>query len=67
MIMMRGEQFLPRSFITMRNQRGYGTQHKLDGSSPRSCSITPKGRPGFNVHAEYTDIPKILRGYYKKA
>jgi site-specific DNA-methyltransferase (adenine-specific) len=25
-----------------------------------------KGQPGFNVAAEYTDIPKILRGYYKK-
>lgn len=25
-----------------------------------------KGNPLFNVEAEYTDIPKILRGYYKK-
>lgn len=25
-----------------------------------------KGNPKFNVEAEYTDIPKILRGYYKK-
>ncbi|MDI6788927.1 MAG: DNA methyltransferase, partial [Planctomycetota bacterium] len=25
-----------------------------------------KGNPDFNVTAEYTDIPKILRGYYKK-
>lgn len=24
-----------------------------------------KGNPVFNVEAEYTDIPKILRGYYK--
>ena len=24
-----------------------------------------KGSPTFNVKAEYTDIPKILRGYYK--
>ncbi|MDP2912679.1 MAG: DNA methyltransferase, partial [Candidatus Omnitrophota bacterium] len=24
------------------------------------------GSPQFNVRAEYTDIPKILRGYYKK-
>jgi site-specific DNA-methyltransferase (adenine-specific) len=24
------------------------------------------GNPVFNVEAEYTDIPKILRGYYKK-
>ena len=26
MVMMRDQQFSPRSFITMRNQRGYGTQ-----------------------------------------
>ncbi len=25
-----------------------------------------KGRPPFHVDAEYTDIPKILRGYYKE-
>jgi site-specific DNA-methyltransferase (adenine-specific) len=25
-----------------------------------------KGKPTFNVDAEYTDIPKILRGYYKE-
>jgi site-specific DNA-methyltransferase (adenine-specific) len=25
-----------------------------------------KGNPVFNVEAEYTDIPKILRGYYKE-
>jgi site-specific DNA-methyltransferase (adenine-specific) len=25
-----------------------------------------KGTPLFNVKAEYTDIPKILRGYYKE-
>ena len=25
-----------------------------------------KGVPVFNVEAEYTDIPKILRGYYKE-
>jgi site-specific DNA-methyltransferase (adenine-specific) len=25
-----------------------------------------KGDPVFNIEAEYTDIPKILRGYYKE-
>ena len=25
-----------------------------------------KGHPAFHVDAEYTDIPKILRGYYKE-
>ena len=24
-----------------------------------------KGKPNFNINAEYTDIPKILKGYYK--
>ncbi len=25
-----------------------------------------KGKPIFNVRAEYTDIPKKTKGYYKK-
>lgn len=65
MIMMRAEPFLPRSFITMRNQRGYGTQ--LNWMAVRQELLYyVKGKPAFNVEAEYTDIPKILRGYYKK-
>ncbi|MGD0655406.1 MAG: site-specific DNA-methyltransferase [Thermoguttaceae bacterium] len=65
MIMMRGEPFSPRSFITMRNQRGYGTQ-KNWMAVRQELLYYVKGRPIFNVEAEYTDIPKILRGYYKE-
>ncbi len=65
MIMMRGEPFSSRSFITMRNQRGYGTQ-KNWMSVRQELLYYVKGRPVFNVEAEYTDIPKILRGYYKE-
>lgn len=65
MIMMRGELFSPRSFITMRNQRGYGTQHNWMAVRQELLYYI-KGKPKFNVDAEYTDIPKILRGYYKK-
>jgi site-specific DNA-methyltransferase (adenine-specific) len=63
-IMMRGEPFSPRSFITMRNQRGYGTQ-KNWMAVRQELLYYLKGRPTFNVEAEYTDIPKTLRGYYK--
>ncbi len=65
MLMMRGEQFAPRSFITMRNQRGYGTQ-KNWMAVRQELLYYVKGRPVFNVQAEYTEIPKILRGYYKQ-
>lgn len=64
MVMMRQEPFAPRSFITMRNQRGYGTQ-KNWMAVRQELLYYVKGNPGFNVEAEYTDIPKILRGYYK--
>ncbi|MBN1310188.1 MAG: site-specific DNA-methyltransferase [Anaerolineae bacterium] len=64
MIMMRGTGFRPRSFITMRNQRGYGTQ-KNWMAVRQELLYYVKGNPAFDVEAEYTDIPKILRGYYK--
>jgi DNA modification methylase len=64
MIMMRDTVFRPRSFITMRNQRGYGTQKNWMAVRQELLYYT-KGEPVFNVEAEYTDIPKILRGYYK--
>ena len=54
-----------RSFITMRNQRGYGTQ-KNWMAVRQECLYYTKGKPVFNIEAEYTDIPKILRGYYKE-
>jgi DNA modification methylase len=65
MIMMRQKPFQPRSFITMRNQRGYGTQHNWMAVR-QELLYYGKGHPKFNVNAEYTDIPKILRGYYKE-
>jgi len=66
MLMMREfKQLKTKSFITMRNQRGYGTQ-KNWMAVRQELLYYVKGNPGFNVEAEYTDIPKILRGYYKK-
>ncbi len=65
MVMMRQMPFRSRSFITMRNQRGYGTQ-KNWMAVRQELLYYIKGAPVFNVEAEYTDIPKILRGYYKE-
>lgn len=65
MVMMRKTPFKSRSFITMRNQRGYGTQ-KNWMAVRQELLYYVKGTPIFNVEAEYTDIPKILRGYYKE-
>jgi site-specific DNA-methyltransferase (adenine-specific) len=66
MLMMREfPELKTRSFITMRNQRGYGTSKNWMAVRQELLYYT-KGDPGFNVEAEYTDIPKILRGYYKK-
>lgn len=64
-VMMRSTPFQSRSFITMRNQRGYGTQHNWMAVRQELLYYI-KGSPDFNVEAEYTDIPKILRGYYKE-
>ncbi len=63
-LMMRDSGFSSRSLITMRNQRGYGTQ-KNWMAVRQELLYYVKGRPVFNVNSEYTDIPKILRGYYK--
>lgn len=65
MIMMRSLPVATRSFITMRNQRGYGTQKNWMSVRQELLYYTI-GNPVFNVEAEYTEIPKILRGYYKK-
>ncbi len=63
MVMMREFADLEaRSFITMRNQRGYGTQKNWMAVRQELLYYT-KGNPEFAV--VYTDIPKILRGYYK--
>ncbi|MBI3921635.1 MAG: site-specific DNA-methyltransferase [Armatimonadetes bacterium] len=65
MMMMRHMPFRPRSFITMRNQRGYGTQ-KNWMAVRQELLYYVKGSPIFNVELEYTNIPKILTGYYKE-
>jgi len=64
MVMMRRfRELRPRSFITMRNQRGYGTQQNWMAVRQELLYYV-KGSPGFNV--QYTDVPKTLRGYYKE-
>jgi site-specific DNA-methyltransferase (adenine-specific) len=64
MLLMREfPQLKPRSFITMRNQRGYGTQKNWMSVRQELLYYT-QGDPLFKV--QYTQIPKILRGYYKK-
>ncbi len=61
-LMMREMGLKSRSFITMRNQRGYGTQQNWMAVRQELLYYT-KGKPTFTV--QYTEIPKILRGYYK--
>lgn len=63
MLMMGQTSFKSRSFITMRNQRGYGTQKNWMAVRQELLYYT-KGNPDYTV--QYTDIPKILKGYYKE-
>ncbi len=63
-LMRRFNDLKPKNFITMRNQRGYGTQKNWMWVRQELLYYV-KGNPEFNINAEYTDIPKILRGYYK--
>jgi site-specific DNA-methyltransferase (adenine-specific) len=63
-LMMKETSFQSRSFITMRNQRGYGTQKNWMAVRQELLYYT-KGNPEFNIKAEYTEIPKVLKGYYK--
>lgn len=63
MLLMRNyPQLQSRSFITLRNQRGYGTQHNWMAVRQELLYYS-KGKPDFIVN--YTDIPKVLKGYYK--
>lgn len=65
-IMMRGfKELKSKNFITLRNQRGYGTQKNWMWIRQELLHYI-KGNPEFNVEAEYTNIPRILKGYYKK-
>jgi site-specific DNA-methyltransferase (adenine-specific) len=63
--MMKSTMLNSKSFITMRNQRGYGTQNNWMAVR-QELLFYKKGNPKFNVNAEYTDVPKLLRGYYKE-
>ena len=63
LMMRRFRDVRPRSFITMRNQRGYGTQRNWMAVRQELLYYV-KGNPRF--HVQYTDIPKTLRGYYKE-
>ena len=63
MLMMRQTDFQPRSFITMRNQRGYGTQRNWMAVRQELLYYT-LGQPFFEP--QYTEIPKTLTGYYKR-
>lgn len=64
-LLLKDTGLTSRSFITMRNQRGYGTQKNWMAIRQELLYYT-KGKPGFNIKAEYTDIPKVLKGYYKE-
>jgi len=63
MLMMRDTSFRSRSFITMRNQRGYGTQKNWMSVRQELLYYT-KGDPKFTP--QYTELPKSVRGYYKQ-
>jgi site-specific DNA-methyltransferase (adenine-specific) len=64
MLMMRGiEELRSRSFITLRNQRGYGTQRNWMAVRQELLYYT-RGDPPFEV--QYTATPKRVRGYYKQ-
>ncbi len=63
MLMMRETKFRSRSFITLRNQRGYGTQKNWMSLRQELLYYT-KGDPNFTP--QYTEIPKAVKGYYKE-
>jgi DNA modification methylase len=63
MLMMRETDFRSRSFITLRNQRGYGTQKNWMSVRQELLYYT-RGNPKFSP--QYTEIPKAVRGYYKE-
>jgi len=63
MFMMREfNELQSRSFISVRNQRGYGTQKNWMAIRQELLYYT-RGNPPFQV--VYTEIPKVLKGYYK--
>lgn len=64
-ILMRSfDQLEPRNFISLRSQRGYGSQKNWMWLR-QELLYYRKGKPHFNIEAEYTEIPRVLKGYYK--
>ena len=63
-LLRKFDSLTPRNLITVRNQRGYGTSKNWMWVRQELLCYA-KGHPEFNVDAEYTDIPKTLKGYYK--
>lgn len=63
-LMMEKSDFNSKSFITLRNQRGFGTSQNWM-SIRQELLYYVKGHPVFNVDAVYTEIPRVLKGYYK--
>lgn len=64
-LMMKKTEFISRSLITMRNQRGYGTQKNWMAIRQELLYYT-LGSPMFNIENVYTEIPKVVKGYYKE-
>lgn len=64
MLLMREFDVQARSYVTLRNQRGYGTQRNWMAVRQELLYYV-RGSPIFDVEAEYTEIPKTVRGYYK--
>lgn len=64
-LMMKETEFVSKSLITMRNQRGYGTQKNWMAIRQELLYYT-LGNPRFNIENVYTEIPKVLKGYYKE-
>jgi hypothetical protein len=65
MMMMRGFDIKTRSFITMRNQRGYGTQ-KTGWLSDRSCFTTQKEIQFLMWRLNTRTFPKFFAAITKK-
>jgi site-specific DNA-methyltransferase (adenine-specific) len=63
-LLRKFKELKPKNIITIRNQRGYGTQKNWMWVRQEILYYV-KGNPEFYVESEYTEIPKILRGYYK--
>jgi site-specific DNA-methyltransferase (adenine-specific) len=63
-IMRTHQDWTARNWITLRNQRGYGTQKNWMWVR-QELLYYARGPAAFDVQADYTEIPKAVRGYYK--